>query len=798
MTMKMKHDILAEKDVRAMNVFTAHKREVDGSVEIQTVFEHSRGTANLAERYAEKIDAPAIARLQGMIHDAGKLCRDFDDYILEKNNFTRGMIDHCYAGARYLIELAKKTGEKKMIETARFISHTVISHHGLHDWIDKDGNDYFRKRISKDERYEEIQSNLLEMLSEQEWLKLLYAAKDEYMAIREKIAQIGGKEKVPFAFYMGQFERLMQSVLVDADRTNTADFQEGKVTEAVFEEKIWELLSEKVEETCKKFCEQKDPISKLRCDISERCRCYAEQETEICRMIVPTGGGKTISSLRFAIHYCRKHGKERIFYIAPFRTILEQNCEEWKRIVGEAYVLEHHSDMIALFKTEEEITQYELRVDKWDVPIIATTLVQFMNTFFSNRMDSVRRMHRLCNSVIIIDEIQSIPAECVSLFNLGVNFISTIGKSTVVLCSATQPALEKVKYPLRITDSKGYSMTGDYSGDFLAFKRNEIISALRKSGYTYVEAAKFCMEKYRTEGTVLFVVNTKAAAFEIYQELCKQKDSEMILVHLSANMCPEHRRILIKDLKEKLKEGKVICVTTQLIEAGVDISFRCVIRSLAGMDNVTQAAGRCNREGKDGACCSVYLLNLCEERIGTLKTIKTAQDVSRQLIESNDYEDLTSVEAMELYFQKYYMECKNDLGYNVEDIGVNTDLVNLLSLNEYRNCGKQSYRVQAFKTAGELFKMIDVPTTSVIVPYNEEAKDLTARLRSETSNYEIIKILRQAQKYAVGLSEKMKKKLEEEKALELFPCGVWVLEEGYYDQNAGIMLKESPMDLLIS
>ena len=167
-----------------MNIFTAHKREVNGRVEIQTVFEHSRGTADLGERYAEKIDTPVIARMQGMIHDAGKLCRDFNDYILEKNNFTRGMIDHCYAGARYLMELAKKTGDPRMVEVARYISHTVISHHGLHDWIDKDGNDYFRERISKDERYEEIRSNLIEMLSEQEWLNLLYAVKEEYMVIR--------------------------------------------------------------------------------------------------------------------------------------------------------------------------------------------------------------------------------------------------------------------------------------------------------------------------------------------------------------------------------------------------------------------------------------------------------------------------------------------------------------------------------------------------------------------------------------------------------------------------------------
>ena len=778
-----------------MNIFTAHKREVNGrieiEIEIETVAEHSRRTAGKAEQYAEKIGTSAIARLQGMIHDAGKLCRDFNEYILEKNDFRRGMIDHCYAGARFLMQLAEKSGEDKMIETARFISHTVISHHGLHDWVDKEGNDYFRERISKNERYEEIKNNLVDMFSEQEWMNLLCDAKNEYIVVKKKIAQIGGEDKVQFAFYMGQFERLMQSVLIDADRTKTADFQTGKTTEAVFEEKIWELFCERVERTCKIFGMRNDPISKLRCDILERCKRYADQETEICRLIVPTGGGKTISSLRYAVHYCRKHGKERIFYIAPFRTILDQNCEEWKKIVGEQYVLEHHSDMIASFETEEEITEYELRSDKWDMPIIATTLVQFLNTFFSDRLDSVRRMHRLCNAVIIIDEIQSIPAECVSLFNMEMNFISTIGKSTVVLCSATQPALGTVKYPLRIEDSKRCSMTGDYSGDFLAFKRTKIISVLRKSGYTYAEAAEFCIEKYRTEETVLFVVNTKEAAFEIYEELCKKKDSDMILVHLSTNMCPENRRILIKDLKEQLKGDKVICVTTCLIEAGVDISFRCVIRSLAGMDNAAQAAGRCNRNGEEGKCCPVYILNLCEERIGNMKAIKTAQDVSRQIIESSGYEDLASVKVMEMYFRKYYMECKNNLGYNVEDIGIKTDLVNLLSLNKCRNRGKNSYRVQAFKTAGELFKMIDTSAISVIVPYNEEAKDLITQLRSETSNYEIIKILRQTQKYTVGISERMKKKLEGEKALELLRCGVWILQEGYYDRNVGICWKGS-------
>lgn len=788
-----------------MNTFTAHIRTIKENVERQTVWEHSSGTAERAETYVERMGVSVIARLQGMLHDAGKLCEDFNRYILGENEFRRGEIDHCYAGAKYLMQIAEQTREKEMIETARFISHTLISHHGLHDWIDECGQDYFRKRIAKEERYEEIHQNLLRMLPEQEWLDLLYAAKEEYLEIKKKIfsaakqgSQNQQETKIQTAFYMGQFERFMQSVLVDADRTDTADFQMNKATEEVFEEHIWEQFAENVEKKCREFAKKTDFISRLRCDISDRCRHYAEQERGICRLIVPTGGGKTISSLRFAVHYCKKHKKERIFYIAPFRTILEQNCEEWKQILGAEYVLEHHSDMIASFETGEEVAEYELRSDKWDLPVIMTTMVQFMNTFFSGRMDSVRRMHRLCNSVMIIDEIQSLPAECTFLFNLQMNFLSAVGKSVIVLCSATQPVLEKLQYPLQIPDYES-SMTGDYTEDFQAFKRTELISALRKTQYTYKEAAEFCLEKYRTNGNVLFVVNTKAAAFEIYQELCKQKDADMRIAHLSTHMCPEHRKTLIQDLKETVKNEKVICVTTQMIEAGVDISFPCVIRSLAGMDNAAQAAGRCNRNGEYGSSCKVYLVNLCEEKLGSLKAIKTAQAASNCVLSSKAVRDLLSPETMELYFERYYEERCRDLSYNVKDDGKKTDLLDLLSLNQRWNSNskKGSYRVQAFQTAGKLFQMIDAPDVSVVVPYNEEAKELIAQLWAGANDYELILLMRKLQKYTVGLYEQVRRKLQSEEAVKLLPCGVWVLEEGYYDHESGIVMKGKPMELLM-
>ena len=784
-----------------MDDFAAHIRIKNGRTEIQTVPEHGETTVIRAEKYAENIQASNIAKIQGMIHDWGKLCRDFDDYIRGKNDFQRGMIDHCYAGARYLWEFAKKTKDPQLIETAEFIARTVISHHRLHDWVDENGESYFLRRVSKDERYSEIEGNIRQIVSDQELMKNLIAAKDEYGRIRHKIIQMCTGDKIVFAFYMGQFERLMQSVLIDADRTDTATYQLDSDMEFVCEPNIWDLFCENIEAKNREFRKRTDRISMLRSSISDRCRDFASREIGICRLVVPTGGGKTLSSLRFAVNYCKIHGKERVFYIAPYLSVLDQSSDVLREIVSDRYLLEHHSDIMAGLEKEEEIMEYEIRSEKWDMPVIATTLVQFLNTLFLDRLDSVRRMHRLCNSVIIIDEVQSIPTKCVSLFNLGMNFISEIGRSCVILCSATQPTFENVKYPLRI--DRDSSMTGDYSGDFLEFKRNEIVPMIKREGYSYEEAADFCAEKYVEEGSVLFVVNTKTAAFRIFQELRRNITDGTKIVHISTNMCPEHRREIIKDLKEMLQcQQKVICVTTQLIEAGVDISFHCVIRSLAGLDNAAQAAGRCNRSGEYGQCCKVYLLNLNEERLGNLKEIRTGQQISRQMIEGGNYSDFQSVETLKSYFDNYYREQKEEMEYNVEDMGVQTDLIDLLSMNRYRRSLKMDrnggfYTGQAFQTAGEKFHVINDKSVSVIVPYNEEAKEIISSLRSELSGDELVKTLRKAQKYTVGLYEQAEKKLMEEHALEMLACGVHVLEERYYDRDSGILLEGKPMDLLM-
>ena len=779
-------------------MFTAHIREYDKAV--QSVKEHCLNTAELAYKYAEPLGLGNVAYVQGLLHDIGKNHRDFDAYIKGDSGLKRGDIDHSYAGAKYICEFADGIDTQKYHNVSRFIARTIISHHGLHDWITADGQDYFIKRISNADRYEAIKESVKDIVSESELRGYLEKAYDEYTVTRARIKDLS-KASDDFAFYLGLLERLMQSVLIDADRTDTADFISGKKSETIYTGKtVFSQMQKSLNEQLKRFSKLDDPISMQRMSISDRCEKFAAHHVGICRLIVPTGGGKTLSSLRFAIEYAKNYDLDRIFYTAPFTSILEQNSERIKSIAGEENFLEHHSNVVLENETAEELNRYELRTEKWDMPVIATTMVQLLCSLFSGKSTSVRRMHRLCRSVIIIDEIQSLPVKCVYMFNLAVNFLARIGQSAIVLCSATQPTLDETKYPLLIDDMS--SMTGDHSKDFAAFRRTNIISKVTPYGYTYDDAAGFCSECFDKCKNLLVVVNTKAAAKTLYELLKERYDGCAEIVHLSTSMCPEHRREKIKQLMEDLECGKrLICVTTQLIEAGVDISFSCVVRSLAGLDNAAQAAGRCNRHGESPEPCPVYIINIRDEKLGTLGDIKTAQNISDQLFDNPAYSDYQSPETLSVYFKKLYAERKNDLAYSVMDGGDKTSLLKLLSLDKHRydvsskTCSR--YSAQAFKTAGNKFEVISNNTVDVIVPYNEEAEDIIAELNSEITPDRCLKLLRRAQKYTVGIYNGTNIKLCEQNALYLLNCGAFALKKEFYNHEYGVTTEGALQELLI-
>ena len=789
-----------------MRDLIAHIRQNPTGVVEQTVQEHCAQTAALCAGYAASIGAAHIGQLQGLFHDAGKMTTAFECYIKQESNCRRGEIDHAYPGAKYLWETAEKSGDADTIAAVRLIAHTILSHHGIHDWLDGDDEDYFDDRISKTECYAEVLSHMDELLSEQTISDLIDQAAREYQrlqtalkALAQQTNSVKSLKIRSLAFYMGMLERFLQSCLIDADRTDTADFMSNTSTEEHFDLPVlWDAMHDRMQTRCAAFARRSDPISVQRCSISERCAAFAQHSVKACRLIVPTGGGKTLSSLRFAIEYCRQHGKQRILYTAPFMSILEQNSDEIRAIAGDAYFTEHHSNLLAELETGEELHDYELRTEKWDSPVIATTMVQLLNTLFSGKSSAIRRMHRLADAVIIIDEVQSIPLKCVHLFNLAVNFLTQICGAVVVLCSATQPTMEQTKFPLLLDEQN--SMTGDTAEDFAVFHRTDVISAVTPHGFSFEEAADFCAEKYEENGNLLLIVNTKAAAkalFLLMQERCP--DAEVI--HLSTNLCPSHRREKIAEMRAALKAGQsLICVTTQLIEAGVDISFRCVVRSLAGLDNAAQAAGRCNRNGESGTPCPVYLIKLKDEHVNRLEGVQTAKQITEWMLDSGTYSDYLSYETLQAYFRELYQQSKEKLDYPVQS----ETILDLLSLNKkhfemldlpIEQKRNMQFSVQAFRTAGSLFEVIDSRTQDILVPFNEEAKSYIAALNEALPPERCHELLRWAQKYTVSVYNL--KKLDEIGAVYRLASGVIALDARFYDKDRGIVTEGAEQEVLI-
>lgn len=794
--------------------YISHIRE--SNKKEQTVSEHCNNVAKIASEFGQAVQMSHTAWLQGILHDAGKLCTDFAEYIRGKSDAKRGEIDHSYMGAKYLFAFAQIWYKKNAfsMDTALLIGRTILSHHGLHDWITEEGEDYFQKRISNQKHDKEVIFALPEIVSNETLQSYYQESVKEYDAMQQKMEQLykemiakGEQEKrnlsddaksvIP-AFYQGFLERLMQSILMDADQTDAANFNDDIVYTSPKESTaVWNDMAKRMQEKCTTFRKKIDAISRQRMNISDRCAAFANHDVKICRLVVPTGGGKTLSALRFAIDYSQKHKIDQIFYIAPFNSILEQNSDVIREIAGEENFLEHHSNVFSQLeddeKESEKLSDYQMRTERWDVSVIATTLVQFLNALFDGKSSSVRRMHHLCRAVIIIDEVQAIPAKCIHLFNLAMNFLTHICGSTVVLCSATQPCLEQAEYPILLDEQE--SMTTDFQADFDAFRRTVLHSAGKKS-FSYEDAADFCTEQYQKNGNLLLVVNTKQAALMMFQKLKEWNSEFATVLHLSTNMCPAHRRTVIQQMREQLAAHQpLICVTTQLIEAGVDISFRCVVRSMSGLEHAAQAAGRCNRNGEYD-CCSVYLIQLEEEKLAaSLKQIADEQEITKKILFFHEKEDLLHPEIMQNYFENYLTTFQNQFSYLLPDLG-NETLLRLLSTNSnnVKRAEAKTYKnipprlrnhAQAFRTAGKKFQVIAEQTTDILVPYGK-GNDLILDLNGEFYENEYLKLLRKAQPYSVSVYSGTLKALEAKEALTQLKSDVLALKPGYYSSEQGV------------
>jgi CRISPR-associated endonuclease/helicase Cas3 len=797
--------------------YIAHIRENDK--QIQTVDEHLLEVKELAESYGEKIGVKHLTGLAGILHDLGKYTNEFREYILEAVSNPasppkRGSVDHSTAGGKLLYDLfhtptAKNSNYKVIL--SEVVGNAIISHHAyLQDFLNPDLESNYLNRV-RDKELAEFdmtkQSFFEHVMSEADFHEYVDKAVVE---LENFLAKESSKNIERQLMFLTKF---IFSALIDADRTNTRLFEEKKTVESVINhEELFDTYYERLMAKIISFKKQQNastPINLLRTEMSDQCDQFAEKLSGIYTLSIPTGGGKTLASLRYALKHAKLHNKKRIIYVVPYTTIIEQNADEVRKILkDEVNILEHHSNVIEDMNDDDEnqdgimSVQQKLKLakDNWDSPIIFTTMVQFLNVFYAKGSRNIRRLHNLSESVIIFDEVQKVPISCVSLFNYALNFLKTYGHSSIVLCTATQPALDFVEHKLEInTDAE---IIDNLDHIIEAFKRVEIIDKATNETFNNDKLTEFINKMIEEVQSVLVILNTKSVVRDLYTRLQGQ-GSDIPIYHLSTSMCAAHRNKILEEIKQQLKDGnKIICISTQLIEAGVDVSFECVIRSLAGLDSIAQAAGRCNRHGEKGIQ-NVYVIDHEEENLSRLKEIKAGKKVAKKILldlKRNNREHgghILSRQAMEKYFKEYYTEFESNLNYFIPNL--KKDMTELLTVPRKDNSYRQAYFykhgkkkhvplfiVNSYRTAAEHFRVIDDLTTSVIVTYGE-GNDIIAELNSSRSIEDLSRLLRKAQQYTVNLFNYEKEQLIKNDGLVSYLDGkILALKEGAYNDEYGL------------
>lgn len=794
--------------------YIAHIRESDKK--IQTVKEHLLEVKALAEGFGAKIGVPHIAGLAGMLHDMGKYTEEFRNYITNavfspETAQTRGTVDHSTTGGKLLYELYHDNKIEEMTgRLAEIVGNAIISHHSyLKDFLNDELESPYLKRVKDKELCEyslSKESFFLHVITEKDFARYVEEASKELKAFLLKDSTKSTEHKSMF------LTKFIFSILIDADRTNTRLFEENKPYLPQEDHKIlFDSYFKRLMKKINSFQEKENantPINLLRAEMSRQCEVFADRPSGIYTLSIPTGGGKTLASLRYALKHANKFKKKHIVYVVPFTTIIEQNAEEVRKILDdEANILEHHSNVMDDFDDEMDENhdgimsareKLKLAKDNWDSPIIFTTMVQFLNTFYAKGSRNIRRLHNLSEAVIVFDEVQKVPTYCVSLFNEALNFLKTYGNSSIVLCTATQPALDFVEHKLEIsTDAE---MIEELEGVIHAFKRVNIVDLATQRAFTNMDLAVFVREKLEENDSILVILNTKQVVKDLYEQL-KHNEMGIRVYHLSTSMCAAHRKVILEEVREHLnKNEKVICVSTQLIEAGVDVSFSCVIRSLAGLDSIAQAAGRCNRHGEMGQR-EVYVIDHVEENLDKLKEIQIGKKISKGILRdlkmnpSSHGGDILSQKAMTRYFQEFYLELSSNLEYSIPK--KKTTMIELLLQTRVKNKYSVAYKevnkapvqlflVNSYGTAADHFWVIDQFTTSVIVPYGE-GKDIIADLNGSQTIENLGALLKKAQQFTVNLYPHNKRVLAENNGIvSLLDGKILALTEGAYNKEYGI------------
>lgn len=670
--------------------YYAHVREnANGRKEYQTVAQHLTGTAELCREFAAAFGAEADGELAGLSHDIGKCTDAFQDHLLNDGP----TVDHATAGA---MACAMRGNP--------YASACVAGHHGgLPDFGNMrtarkaDGTFYGRLLKGREEQY-------LEHCGESGAALPLPA-----------VLATQRSDSLQASFWT----RMLYSCLVDADFLDTERFMNGERGRGGYDD-IPTLLA-RLQAYIKPWQQPRTELNRLRCEILNTCIEAGSEPKGLYTLTVPTGGGKTVASLAFALRHAVEHGMQRVIYVIPYTSIIDQNAQVFRDILGSGNVLEHHSGV--QFDLSDgapaEAVRKALATENWDMPVVVTTAVQFFESMYAARSSRCRKLHNLANSVIIFDEAQMLPLAhlrpCVAaMASLAEQFCST-----VVLCTATQPSLDDLLRTYA-PDCPVTELCPQTAALYDRFRR----VTFQHSGTMTDEALA---ERLSEQRQVLCIVNSRKAAQSIYA-LLPQEGS----YHLSTLMVPAQRQVLLDKIKERLRRGEPCrVVSTSLIEAGVDVDFPAVYRELAGLDSVMQAAGRCNREGKRPADES--FVTIFERTELPPQLFQAAVGAAREALKED--RDPAAPETMTRYFRSL-----RDLsGDALDRQGVIEAFTQGIGGCEF-----------PFRTVAEKFHLIDRNTYTIYIPYGEGTALLRRLQDGECSR----DLYRKLGRYAVSVYDK--------------------------------------------
>lgn len=708
----------------------AHLAE-DGRV--HALYEHLRETAELAAAFSKEFGCAEWGRLAGVWHDLGKHSDEFQRYIRGIGPRT----DHSSAGAIHAVGQFGTFG--------RVVAYLIAGHHaGLPDWLsDSEAGASLAHRLTRIELHEKLDESAL----------------PPGLFSRERPTDRPKPPATELAASL--WIRMLFSCLVDADFLDTETFFDSTQTN---QRGCFALIGN-LTPIFEKFMTDKQatasvtPVNQLRSEVLRQCIHKASLAPGFFSLTVPTGGGKTLSSMAFAINHARVHDKRRIIYVIPYTSIIEQTADQFRQIFADD-VVEHHSNVVHQDKDEEN-DHLRLAAENWDAPIIVTTSVQFFESLFASRTSRCRKLHNVVNSVVILDEVQLLPPDFLNPILEALKELQKNYGVTVVFCTATQPALG----PHQSTgfDFKGVpgivEIMDDPAGLHASLKR----TIIRIMGDLAPVSWDVLTEEVKQHDSALCIVNRRDDARTLWEKMPKGT------IHLSALMCGAHRAQKIAEIKERLRSGiPTRVISTQLVEAGVDVDFPVVYRAAAGLDSIAQAAGRCNREGlREKGEVFVYTP---PSKIPA-GHLRQAADIGMRLLR-NAVSDPLTAEQFEAFFREFFWMRGNRL-----------DKENIIDL--LRNDKELKF---SFRTAARKFQLIDESAQAPVIVQFENDELLALLQRQGPERW----LLRKLQRYVVNLPRYLHNRLLSEGAIREIHPGIFMQGHGaLYHAELGFLPDKS-------